>query len=43
MKLMHIADLHLGKSLGDFDLTEDQEYMLDELLEIADTTISNTG
>lgn len=33
---MHIGDLHLGKSLGDFDLTEDQEYLLDQLLEIAE-------
>ena len=36
MKLMHLGDLHLGRSLGDFDLTEDQEYMLDELLKIVD-------
>ena len=36
MKLMHIGDLHLGKSLGDFDLTEDQEYLLNQLLEIVD-------
>lgn len=36
MKLMHIGDLHLGKSLGDYDLTEDQEYLLDQLLEIAE-------
>lgn len=36
MKLMHIGDLHLGKSLGNFDLTEDQEYMLDQLLRIVD-------
>lgn len=36
MKLMHIGDLHLGKSLGDFDLTKDQEYLLDQLLEIAE-------
>lgn len=36
MKLMHVGDLHLGKSLGDFDLTEDQEYMLDQLLEIVE-------
>lgn len=36
MKLMHVGDLHLGKSLGDFDLTEDQEYILNQLLEIAD-------
>lgn len=37
MKLMHIGDLHLGRSLGDFDLTEDQEYLLEQLLGIADT------
>ena len=36
MKLMHIGDLHLGKSLGDFDLTEDQEYLLEQLLKIVD-------
>lgn len=36
MKLMHIGDLHLGKSLGDFDLTEDQGYLLNQLLEIID-------
>lgn len=37
MKLMHVGDLHLGRSLGDFDLTGDQEYMLDRLIEIADS------
>lgn len=37
MKLLHIGDLHLGKSLGEFDLTEDQEYLLDQLLEIIET------
>ena len=36
MKLMHIGDLHLGKALGDFDLTEDQEYLLDQLLIIVE-------
>ena len=36
MKLMHIGDLHLGKSLGDFDLTKDQEYLLDQLLGIVE-------
>ena len=35
MKLMHVGDLHLGKSLLEFDLADDQEYMLDRLLEIA--------
>ncbi len=36
MKFMHIGDIHLGKALGDFDLTEDQEYMLGQLLNIAE-------
>ena len=36
MKMMHIGDLHLGKSLGDFDLKDDQKYILDQLLKIAD-------
>ncbi|MGN0424005.1 MAG: exonuclease SbcCD subunit D [Acetatifactor sp.] len=34
MRLMHLGDLHLGKSLGDFDLIEDQKYMLDQILEL---------
>ena len=36
MKLIHLGDLHLGKSLGDFDLYEDQKYILDRILEIID-------
>ena len=36
MKLLHVGDLHLGKSLGDFDLTKDQQYLLDQLLELVD-------
>ncbi len=36
MKLMHVGDLHLGRSLGDFDLKDDQEYLLKQLLEIVD-------
>ena len=36
MKFLHVGDLHLGKSLGDFDLIEDQRYILDQLLKIAD-------
>ena len=34
MKLLHLGDLHLGKSLGDFDLIEDQKYILKEVLNI---------
>ena len=36
MKFIHLGDLHLGKSLGDFDLTGDQEYMLEQILKIID-------
>lgn len=41
MKLMHVGDLHLGKSLGDFDLTDDQEYLLNQLVEIVDATLTD--
>ena len=34
MKFLHLGDLHLGKSLGDFDLIEDQRYILNQILEI---------
>lgn len=36
MKFMHLGDLHLGKALSDFDLIEDQRYILDQILYIAD-------
>ena len=36
MKFLHIGDLHLGKSLSDFDLIDDQRYILNEILRIAD-------
>ena len=35
MKLLHLGDLHLGRSLGDFDLIEDQKYILEQILQIA--------
>ena len=34
MKFLHLGDLHLGKSLGDFDLKEDQQYILNQILDI---------
>ena len=36
MKLIHLGDLHLGKSLGDFDLIKDQEYILGQVLKLVD-------
>lgn len=34
MKFLHLGDLHLGKSLGDFDLIEDQRYILEQIQHI---------
>lgn len=36
MKLLHLGDLHLGKTLGDFDLIKDQEYILNQILDLID-------
>ena len=36
MRFLHIGDLHLGKTLSDFDLVEDQRYIIDQILHIAD-------
>ncbi len=35
MKLLHLGDLHLGKSLGDFDLIGDQSFILDQIISLA--------
>ncbi len=36
MKILHLADLHLGKRLNEFSLIEDQEYILRKILNIVD-------
>ena len=36
MKLLHLGDLHLGKTLGDFDLADDQKYILGQILGMVD-------
>jgi exonuclease SbcD len=36
MKLLHLSDLHLGKTLHEYSLIEDQEYILKTVLGIAD-------
>ena len=36
MKLLHLADLHLGKNVGNYSLIEDQKYALDQILSIID-------
>ena len=36
MKLLHLADLHLGKNIGNYSLIEDQKYALNQILDIID-------
>ena len=36
MKLIHLADLHLGKRVNEFSMLEDQQYILREILRIID-------
>lgn len=36
MKFIHLGDLHIGKSLSDFSLIEDQKYILDQIIGIAE-------
>lgn len=36
MKFIHLSDLHLGKSVHEFSMIEDQEYILKKILEIID-------
>lgn len=35
MKMMHIADLHIGKKVNGFSMIEDQEYILEQIKSIA--------
>ena len=35
MKFLHTADLHIGKSIYEFNMLEDQKYILQEILRIA--------
>ena len=37
MRFLHLADLHLGKQMNDLSLLPDQEYILDQILTIAES------
>lgn len=37
MKLLHLSDLHLGKRVHEASMLEDQRYILEEILKIADS------
>ena len=39
MKFIHLSDLHLGKRLNEFSLTEDQQYILTEIIGIIDAEV----
>ncbi|MBQ6440184.1 MAG: exonuclease SbcCD subunit D [Mogibacterium sp.] len=34
MRIIHLGDLHLGKTLGEYSLIRDQEYILNQILDI---------
>lgn len=36
MKFLHLGDLHLGRSLGEFDLIEDQKFILNRIIDLID-------
>lgn len=38
MRLLHIADLHIGKHVNEFNLIEDQKFILDQILKIVENT-----
>ena len=37
MKLIHLSDLHLGKRVYEYSMTEDQEYILRQIIGIIDS------
>lgn len=37
MKFLHLADLHIGKTVNDFSMIEDQKAILEQILEIVST------
>ena len=36
MKLLHLSDLHLGKRVNEFNMLDDQAYILRQILAVAD-------
>ncbi|MCR5734612.1 MAG: exonuclease SbcCD subunit D [Lachnospiraceae bacterium] len=36
MRFIHLSDLHLGKKVNEFPMTEDQKYILSEIIKIID-------
>ncbi len=38
MKFLHISDLHIGKRVNEFSMLEDQKYILNQILAVAEET-----
>ncbi len=36
MRFIHLSDLHIGKSVNDFNMIDDQKYILNQILDIID-------
>ena len=36
MKFVHLSDLHLGKRVNEYSMLEDQEYILNQIINIID-------
>lgn len=36
MKLLHLGDLHIGKTVNDFNMIDDQRYILNQILSVID-------
>ena len=44
MKILHLGDLHLGKSVNDYNMIDDQRYILEQVLTmIQDQGIDSRG
>ena len=43
MKLIHLGDLHLGKNVNDFSMIEDQRYILDQIVSVAEAKQIDAG
>ena len=39
MKILHLADLHLGKRVNEMSMIEDQKYILDQIITLINVMI----
>ena len=40
MRLFHLSDLHIGKRVNEFSMIEDQKYILERILDLAEKELS---